>query len=134
MNAQEFEEPDPETDALAHAVIGAAIEVHSTLGPGYIESVYQNSLEIEFRLRGIPFKPQYPVHVSYKGHEVGEGFLDFLVDDRLIVELKAVEALAPVHTAQVISYLKGTGLHLGLLINFHVPRLKEGGIRRVVYS
>jgi len=104
------------------------------LGPGYLERVYQKALEIELRLRGIPFQPQRPVHVAYKSFEVGEGFLDLLVDDQLIVELKAVDALAPIHSAQVISYLKGTALRLGLLINFDVPRLKDGGIRRVIYS
>jgi len=126
-------EPDCELDRLAHDVIGAAIEVHRTLGPGYLESVYAEALAIEFNFRSLDFSSQVPVSVSYKGHVVGEGRLDFLVEGRLVVELKAVEALAPVHHAQVISYLKSTGLHLGLLINFNVPGLKHG-IQRIVLS
>lgn len=88
---------------------------------------------IELALRGIPFERQKPVPVSYKGHSVGEGRIDLLVAADLLVELKAVEALAPIHTAQVISYLKATRLHLGLLINFNVPVLRAG-IQRVVLS
>ena len=119
-------EPDRQTDALANAVIGAAIEVHRMLGPGYLEGVYEESLAIELGLRGIPFERQKSVAAHYKGRPVGEGRLDMLVGGRLVVELKAVDALAPIHTAQVMSYLKTTGLLLGLLINFHVPLLKRG--------
>jgi GxxExxY protein len=126
-------EPEKHLDDLAHAVIGAAIEVHRLLGPGYLEKVYQKALEIELGLRGIPFVPQHPVNLIYKGRDVGEGFLDLLVDDALVVELKAVDALAPIHKAQVISYLKATGLHLGLLINFNTPILKNG-IQRIILS
>jgi GxxExxY protein len=127
------EEPGERLDQLARAVIGAAIEVHRALGPGYLESVYEEALGIELKLRGIPFVSQVPVGVAYKGCQIGEGRLDILVDNILIVELKAVEALAPIHMAQVISYLKMTGLKLGLLINFNVPVLKEG-IKRVIRS
>ena len=126
-------EPDSRVDGLARAVIGAAIEVHRILGPGYLESVYEEALALEFSLRQIPFARQKSVSVVYKGHSVGENRLDFLVGGCLIVELKAVEALAPIHQAQVISYLKATGLVLGLLINFNVPILKDG-IRRVILS
>jgi GxxExxY protein len=126
-------EPGERLDALAHSVIGAAIEVHREIGPGYLEKVYQGALEWELKLQGIPFEAQKPVGVIYKGHPVGEGFLNLLVAGELIVELKAVDALAPVHKAQVISYLKATRLHLGLLINFNVPVLKSG-IQRVVLS
>ncbi len=126
-------EPSEELDWFAHAVIGAAIQVHRELGPGFVESVYQKSLEIELRERGISFAPQQPVEVRYKGHVVGEGRLDFLVGSGLIVELKAVERLAPIHEAQVISYLKMTALALALLINFNVPILKDG-IRRIISS
>jgi GxxExxY protein len=127
------EEPDAEADASAHAVIGAAIEVHRHLGPGYLEAVYEEALAFEFGLCGIPFERQKPVAVDYKGHPVGEGYLDFLVDSCLVVELKAVETLAPVHKAQVISYLRATRLRLGLPINFHSGKLSDG-IRRVVLS
>jgi GxxExxY protein len=133
MNQHEQREPDERLDRLAHAVIGAAIEVHRLLGPGYLESVYQAALGVELTLRGIPFEAQRPVGITYKGHPVGDGYLDFLVDGILIVELKAVDALADVHKAQVISYLKATQLHLGLLINFNVPILKQG-LKRVILS
>ncbi|HEY9849683.1 MAG TPA: GxxExxY protein [Leptolyngbyaceae cyanobacterium] len=122
-----------EMSQLTYAVIGAAIEVHRVLGPGFLESVYQEALEVEFRMRGIPCQPQKPVAVTYKGYQVGEGKLDFLVSNVLIVELKAVENLAPIHEAQVISYLKMTNHPLALLINFNVSVLKEG-IKRIISS
>jgi GxxExxY protein len=125
-------EPSAKVDSLAYTVIGAAIEVHRELGPGYLESVYQKALEVEFKLQGIPCKPKYRVNINYKGQVIGEGELDFLVEDILVVELKAVERLAPIHDAQVISYLKSTKNQLGLLINFNVPILKEG-IKRIIY-
>ena len=118
---------------MAHRVIGAAIEVHRHLGPGFLEGVYEEALSIEFRLRGIPFDRQKLIAVGYKNNAVGEGKLDFLVDDRLILELKSVEALSAIHKAQVISYLRATRLHLGLLINFNVPVLKNG-LQRVILS
>jgi GxxExxY protein len=126
-------EPDRETDLLAHAAIGAAIEVHRSLGPGFLESVYEAAVVAEFRIRGIPFEQQKPVPLLYKGEPIGLHRLDLLVGERLIVELKAVDILAPIHFAQMISYLTATQLTLGLLINFHVPALKQG-IHRVVRS
>ncbi|WP_017316969.1 GxxExxY protein [Mastigocladopsis repens] len=126
-------EPSEEVDRLAYAVIGAAIEVHRVLGPGFLEEVYQKALSLEFLIRGIPHQPKYPVGVTYKGRPVGEGQLDFLVGDVLIVELKAVQNLAPIHESQVISYLKMTNHPLALLINFNVPVLKEG-IKRIILS
>ncbi len=126
-------EPDRETDALAHVVIGAAIEVHRHLGPGFLESAYEEALCVELRLREIPFERQRPAKVEYKGEYVGEGRLDLLVGDRLIVELKAVREVAPIHRAIVVSYLKATGKNLALLINFKVSRPKEG-VQRVVLS
>lgn len=123
-------EPDPELNRITKAAIGAAIEVHRVLGPGYLESVYQKSLEIEFRQRGIVASPQHPVALQYKGELVGEGFLDFLVEGKVVMELKAVEMLAGIHTAQVISYLRATGYKLGLLLNFNVKTLKDG-IKRI---
>jgi len=122
-----------ERDPRTYAIIGAAIEVHRVLGPGYLESVYEEALAVELNLRGVAFERQKGMSVDYKGHAVGEGRLDLLVDGCLIVELKAVEALAPIHTSQVISYLKATQLPLGLLINFNVPLLKEG-IKRIILS
>ncbi|MBD2432728.1 MULTISPECIES: GxxExxY protein [Fischerella] len=122
-----------EMSRLTGMVIGAAIEVHRLLGPGFLESVYHQALRFEFEMRGIPHKFKHPVAVKYKNHQVGEGELDFLVGDVLIVELKAVERLAPIHEAQVMSYLKMTKNSLGLLINFNVPLLKEG-IKRIILS
>ena len=126
-----FVEPTKELDRLASATIGAAIEVHRQLGPGYLESIYEEALSIELDARRIPFARQVPVAVTYKGHAVGEGRLDLLIAGNLIVELKAVDALAPIHVAQVLSYLKATGHPLGLLMNFNVPTLKSG-IKRIV--
>ena len=126
-------EPSEEVDRLAHSVIGAAIEVHRHLGPGYLESVYEEALAVELSLREVAFQRQKSVAVEYKGRSVGEGRSDFLIDNLLIVELKTVDALAGIHKAQVISYLKATRLQLGLLINFNVSVLKDG-IKRVVLT
>ena len=120
-------------DDLAHRVIGAAIEVHRHLGPGFLEGVYEDALAIEFQLRGIVHERQKGVEVAYKERPVGEGRLDFLVGGCLIVELKAVDGFASIHKAQVLSYLKATRLRLGLLINFNVPILKDG-LQRVILS
>ena len=126
-------EPRAELDDLAHRVIGAAIEVHRFLGPGFLESVYEEALCVEFALRGIRFARQVPVSVRYKGEPVGEARLDLLVDDSLVVELEAVESIAPIHWAQVLCYLKATRHRLGLLINFNVSVLQRG-IKRVVQT
>lgn len=123
-------EPDPRLNQMTNAIIGAAIEVHRRLGPGHLESAYESAMAIEFSLRSIPFKRQQPIAIDYKGHSVGESRLDFLVFDEIIVELKAVETIAPIHRAIVISYLNITGLKLALLINFHVRALKDG-VRRI---
>jgi GxxExxY protein len=124
-------EPDEELDRLAYAVIGAALEVHRVLGPGFLESVYEQALQIELGLRGIPFTPQQVIAVGYKGRQIGEGRMDLLVGNCLVLELKAVEALLPVHSMQLHSYMKATGHKLGLLINFNVPLLRDG-IKRVI--
>jgi len=128
-----MKEPDVELDRLAHEVIGAAIEVHKELGPGFLESVYEEALCVELTLRHIPYLRQHPIAVQYKEHDVGEGRSDLFVDNALVVELKAIEVLAPIHTAQVISYLKTTRCQLGLLINFNSSVLKDG-IKRVILS
>ena len=126
-------EPAPELNRLTELFIGAAIEVHRHLGPGLLESVYEEALCVELALRDVPFERQPSVELVYKGHRVGQGRLDLLIDGQLIVELKAVEALNEVHRAQVISYLKTTGRTLGLLINFNVPVLRSG-IKRIICS
>ena len=126
-------EPAPELDRLAKEIIGAALEVHKVLGPGFLESVYEDALCVELKMRGLPFIRQPAVMVEYKGHDVGEGRLDLVVGGKVIVELKAVEALAPIHTAQLLSYLKMTNRQLGLLINFNAEMLRDG-IKRVINS
>lgn len=127
------EEPDVEANRLAFMVIGAAMEVHRRLGPGFLENVYETALAVELASRSIPFEQQKGIHLLYKGHAIATHRLDLLVGHRLVVELKAVDAIAPIHVAQMISYLTATQLPLGLLINFQVPLLKHG-IRRVVRS
>lgn len=127
-----FAEPDPELDALAHAVIGAAIEVHRRNGPGLDEALYEAAMAVELGLRNIPFQSQVWFDVGYKGHVIGKRRLDFIVGGRLVLELKAVGELTPLHKAQVKTYLKISGLTLGLLINFNVIFLKDG-IHRIIY-
>lgn len=126
-------EPPREFDAITSAVIGAALEVHRILGPGFLESVYEEALAIELELRGVSFERQKIIGVSYKGHRIGEGRTDFFVEGSLVVELKAAERVLPIHQAQVLSYLKTTGCRLGLLINFH-ERLLRNGVKRVVLT
>jgi GxxExxY protein len=126
-------EPAADVDALAHAVIGALIEVHRIIGPGFLEQTYEEALAVELKLREIPFQRQVPIPVVYKSVQVCEGRLDFLVDNKLILEIKACDCLAPIHKAQVIAYLRATGHKLALLVNFNVPVLKEGR-RRIILS
>jgi GxxExxY protein len=126
-------EPSQRVDDLAKQVIGAAIEVHRILGPGFLESVYEEALAVEFTLRGIPFERQKPISLIYKEKMVGDSRLDFLVGQELVLELKAIEIVHPIHAAKVISYLKMTGLDLGLVINFHVELLKDG-VKRIVLT
>ena len=126
-------EPSAQLDETASAVFGAALEVHRVLGPGFLESVYEEAMAVELELRGISFERQKPIGVSYKGHAIGEGKLDFFVQNSLIVELKAAEKLLPIHQAQLMSYLKTTGCRLGLPVNFH-ERLLKDGVRRVVLT
>ena len=129
----QYFEPTPRLEALASQVIGAAIEVHKAIGPGYLESVYEEALCRELTLRQVSYSRQHEFVLSYKGFPVGQGRLDLLVADCLVVELKAIESFAAIHQAQVISYLRAMNLNLGLLINFNVPLLKNG-IRRVIVS
>lgn len=126
-----MKEPDAEIDELARQVIGAAIEVHRTLRPGFLESVYEEALAIEFDHRGIPYQRQFRFHVDYRGQQAGEGRLDFLVANRLIVELKAIEAVAPIHFVIVRNYLRAFNEPLGLILNFKTILMKQG-IHRVV--
>lgn len=123
---------DVTDNELTHEIIGAAIEVHGLLGPGLLESAYEECLARELALRSLHFERQKPVPVVYKDVKLECGYrLDFLAENRVVVELKAIEALAPVHEAIVLTYLRLSGCRLGLLINFNVPTLKEG-IRRYI--
>jgi len=115
-------------------IIGAAIEVHKTIGPGLLESAYEECLAHEMRIRGLNFERQVPLPVVYKGVTLDCGYrLDFLVEKAVVVELKAVESLQPIDEAQVLAYLKLGGWTVGLLINFNVPVLRDG-IKRVVLN
>src|SRR4051794_27738592 len=113
-----MEEPSSRVDGLARQVIGAAIEVHRILGPGFLESMYEEALAIEFDLRGISYERQKPMVLQFKGKTVRDSRLDFLVGQELVVELKAVEAIHPIYPVKVIHYLKMSELRLGLIINF----------------
>lgn len=124
-------EPTIEVDRLAHVVIGAAIEVHRCLGPGLQEKTYEEALSLELSLRKISFARQVPLQVTYKNRVVGNARADLVVDQRLLVELKAVETVAPIHLAQLLSYLRIAKLHLGLLLNFNVPEMRQG-IKRII--
>ena len=126
-------EPDEEMNDLTGRVIGAAIEIHRALGPGYQESIYEEALAFELGRMGIGFERQHAFAVKYHGHVVGEGRIDFLIEGKLVVELKAVEKMHPVHKAQVISYLKAISCQMGLLINFNESMLRSG-IQRIIYT
>ena len=109
---------------LTRAVIGAAMEVHSNLGPGFLESVYEAAMAIEFDLRSVPYERQKAIPVMYKGKKAKEFFCDFPVDGKVLIELKALKTITSVEEAQVLNYLKATGLHVGLLINFGEQSLR----------
>lgn len=123
-----------EEERITGAVIGSALAVHKALGPGLLESTYEQCLCVEMTRRRLSFERQALRPLVYEGVRVEAAFrIDLLVEDRVVVELKAVEELGRVHTAQLVTYLKLTGCRVGLLINFNVPILKQG-LRRVVLS
>jgi len=122
---------DDKTEELMSAIIGCAIEVHKELGQGYLEKVYENAMSAEMRMQNIKHKTQVPVSVLYKGVKVQGQVLDMVVEDKIILELKAVSELVSAHEAQLLSYLKSTGMRAGLLINFRENLVKDG-IRRFV--
>ena len=119
MTEQEFLYKD-----LTYAIIGSAMEVHRILGPGFLESVYEEALAHEFDLRGIPYQRQARLAVRYKEIVAGDFRADFLVDGKVVVELKAIKALTEGDEAQLLNYLKGTGYRVGLLFNFGGPSLE----------
>jgi GxxExxY protein len=118
---------------LTDKIIGAALEVHRTLGPGLLESTYAACLAHELALRELPFEKEKPLPVRYKDVLLDCGYrLDFLVDGKVIIELKSVDQLAPIHTAQLMTYLRLMGCQVGLLMNFNVEKLRDGIVRRVI--
>ncbi|MCC6581619.1 MAG: GxxExxY protein [Phycisphaeraceae bacterium] len=122
-----------EFDERSNRVIGCAIEVHRHLGPGLLESTYEQCLAHELKLQGISFRLQHPLPVAYKGIHLDCGYrLDLLIEDQLIVELKSVEQVKSSHEAQLLTYLKLAGIKTGLLLNFNVCRLKDGITRFVL--
>ena len=122
-----------EKDPLTHAVIGAAIEVHREMGPGLLESIYQKCMVEELRLRGMSFQAQARIPLICKGKVLDDDLImDFFFPNQLVLELKAVEKLLPVLEAQLLTYLRLTKTHVGLLVNFNVPVLKDG-IKRMVH-
>ena len=119
-------------NALSREVIGAAIEVHKALGAGLLESAYEECLCQELKLRNIPFERQVDLPIEYKGMKLSAGYrMDIVVDGLVILELKSIEKVLPIHEAQLLTYLRLSKIWLGLLINFNVPVLKEGLHRRV---
>ena len=124
--------PKKNTEKIASEIVDAAFHVHKEMGPGLLESVYQICLMIELKSRAINFQSQFPIPLIYKGVILNKEFkVDFLVEQEILLELKSVESILPLHQAQIISYLKLSGKHLGLLINFNSPLIKNG-IRRFV--
>jgi GxxExxY protein len=121
-----------EINKVTESVIGSAIEVHKHLGPGLLESAYRDCLAYELTLHKISYEKEMILPVEYKGIQLDCGYrIDLMVDKRLILELKAVETILPVHKAQLLTYLKLSGVKTGLLINFNVPLLKNGIVRMV---
>jgi GxxExxY protein len=122
-----------ERDPLTEAVIGAAIEVHRFLGPGLLETSYRECLAHELQTRAISFRKEVPIPIRYKEIDLDCGYrLDLLVDEKLVVELKAVEKLLPIHEAQLLTYLRLGSYRIGLLINFNTARLVDGVRRRIL--
>ena len=119
---------------LTHHIVGAAIDVHRELGPGLLENVYEECLCPELNTRGIPFERHKPIPVVYRGVKLDCGYrADIVVGNRVIVEIKAIAAIAPIHDAVMLTYLRLSGCKIGLLINFHSPALKDG-VRRFVWK
>lgn len=124
----------PRVNQITGAVINAAMKVHSVLGPGLLESVYQACLAHELRARGLRAASQVGLPVIYEGEKIELGFrMDLVVENAVIVEVKCVEAIHPVHQAQLLTYMRLSGIHVGLLINFYVAHLRDG-IKRMVFG
>lgn len=124
MDKQDRQDGGLKHGDITQAVIGCAFEVMKEMGAGFLESVYEKAMLLALRQKGIKVVAQHPVQVHFRGECVGEFFADLLIDEKVIVELKAVKALAPEHQAQIINYLNATGIEVGLLINFGNPKLE----------
>ncbi len=132
LNIEATKEIEVDINKLSSRIIGAAIEVHKGLGPGLLESAYEECLCRELELKGIRFERQKPLPVTYKEKRLDCGYrLDIVVEDVIVVELKACEGIEPIHKAQVLTYLRLSGLKLGLLLNFNTPTMRDGIIRMV---
>ncbi len=131
--SQRYRESEDLRDPRTAPIVGAAIEVHRALGPGLLESAYEECLCHELHLRGLGFERQVELPVSYKGLQLDCGYkMDLIVDRQVVLELKSVEKILPVHEAQLLTYLKLSAKRVGLLINFNVPMLTHGLVRRVL--
>ena len=120
-------------DSLSHRILGAALTVHRTLGPGLLESAYSRCLSFELEYCGVEFRREVPIPVFYRGHRLDVSFrADFIVEDSILLEVKSVQKVDPIHRAQVLTYLKLTGLRTGLLLNFNSPVLRTGTHRLVL--
>jgi GxxExxY protein len=122
---------DVDVNEITFAINGAVFEVNRVLGPGFLEKVYENALLIELENRGLKAEAQAPIQVSYKGEAVGNYVADILVEEKVIVELKTVERLDKIHEAQLLNYLKATGIRVGLLVNFYHPKAE---VKRMVWD
>jgi len=132
FTAENAEVAEKRENQISAIIMDAAIAVHTALGPGLLESAYQACLTFELNSRGLKVQTQVPLPINYRGVLIDAAYrLDLVVDDLVIIELKAVERLMPIHEAQLLSYLKLSGKRLGLLINFHVLRVKDG-YKRIV--
>jgi GxxExxY protein len=121
---------DEERDKLTEKIIGCAFSVSNILGSGFLEKVYENALMLELKAAGLPCEQQKPIPVSFRGNIVGDYYADILVVGEVILEIKAAKAIDDSHQAQLINYLKATGIHKGLILNFGTPKL---GVKRLVY-
>ena len=130
MDGQDGEEKRMRYEELTRAILGCSFEVINELGSGFLESVYEKALAIALKEKGFSVKIQYPIEVMFRGQCVGEFFADLFVEEKVIVELKAVKALSVEHPAQVINYLKATGVEVGLLINFGKQKLEYRRLTR----
>ncbi len=138
MIQKEISNTSTETEKFAHKnitgdIIGCSLEVHSRLGPGLLESIYEEALAHEFKLAGIIFERQKEIFINYKGHSIGKHRIDFLIENKVILELKAVQTLHSIHQAQLLTYMRAMNKQVGLLINFNVDRLKNG-IKRLIIN